>query len=63
MAIFKRCANCGQLYQGKYCKACANKLSKENQELRLENARLEFSILALKEQIAELTKESEDDLK
>ena len=41
----------------------ANKLSKENKELRLENARLEFSILALKEQIAELTKESEDDLK
>ena len=28
MAIFKRCANCKQLYQGKYCKACANKLSK-----------------------------------
>lgn len=41
----------------------ANKLSKENQEFRLENARLEFSILALKEKIAELTKESEDDLK
>ena len=28
MAIFKRCANCKKLYQGKYCKACANKLSK-----------------------------------
>lgn len=32
MAIFKRCANCKRLYQGKYCKACANKLSKERQK-------------------------------
>ena len=39
MAIFRRCPNCQQLYQGKLCKGCANKKSKErpknNEALKL----------------------------
>ena len=32
MAISRRCPNCQQLYQGKLCKKCANKKSKERQK-------------------------------
>lgn len=31
MAIFKRCPNCKQLYQGRYCKECATRQSKRRQ--------------------------------
>ena len=32
MAISRRCPSCQQLYQGKLCKKCANKKSKERQK-------------------------------
>lgn len=30
--IFRRCPTCGQLFQGRNCKACANRISKKRQK-------------------------------